>query len=275
MAWALLSASPHLHRAFLVTGRYEACRKVPVPGSRSWVPGERKSARGNMVHTSKPREVDRAKAAERPEPQWCVGRMDRSGVGPSTGQRPPGAEGDPTALVSPVGGTRYAPWVVGHTAATGRKAGQCPGGTGSGSKRRPCGNRRDRTIKRDGDSQPERVLTSHRSSREKRKKGDGKHGPHGRVTSDTERPGLGADRLVPGQLEKGGAESPKPALSALPSGQGATLEPGAEPDQTAPTQLCQYGRVGPADHPGQPRQAHARDGRGTGDHARRAGEVGR
>jgi hypothetical protein len=65
MAWVILSASPHLHRASLVTGRCEACRKIRVPGSRTWVSGERKDAMGNMVHTRKPREVKRAKAAER------------------------------------------------------------------------------------------------------------------------------------------------------------------------------------------------------------------
>ena len=102
----LLSASPHLHRASLVTGRCEACRKVPTPGSRIWTPGERKSAMGNMVNTRKPREVERAKTAERPEPKWCVGRMGSSVVGPSTGHMPTGEEGDPKAFVSPAGGTR-------------------------------------------------------------------------------------------------------------------------------------------------------------------------
>src|SRR5262245_48111770 len=52
---------------------------------------------------------------------------------------------------------------------TRRKAGQCPGGEGCGRKRKPSGNRMDRTIKTDGDIQPERVLTSHWSSRERRK----------------------------------------------------------------------------------------------------------
>ena len=65
MAWVILSASPHLYRASLVTGRCEACRKVPGPGSRTRVAGERKDALGNMVHTRKPRAVKRAKAAER------------------------------------------------------------------------------------------------------------------------------------------------------------------------------------------------------------------
>jgi hypothetical protein len=51
MAWAILFAYPHLHRASLVTGRFEACRKVPPPGSRLWTSGERKSAMGNMVNT--------------------------------------------------------------------------------------------------------------------------------------------------------------------------------------------------------------------------------
>jgi hypothetical protein len=106
MAWVILSAYPHLHRASLVTGRCEAFRKVPAPGSRTWTSGERKNARGHTVNTSKPREVERAKAAERPEPKWCVGRMGCSVVGPSTGQRPTGAEGDPKAFDSPAGGTR-------------------------------------------------------------------------------------------------------------------------------------------------------------------------
>jgi hypothetical protein len=106
MAWAILSASPHLNRASLVTGRCEACRKVPGPGSRTWTPGERKSAMGNMVNTYKPREVERAKAAERPEPKRCVGRVGSSVVCPSTGQRPTGGEGDPKAAEVPAGGTR-------------------------------------------------------------------------------------------------------------------------------------------------------------------------
>jgi hypothetical protein len=106
MAWAILSASPHLNRASLVTGRCEACRKVPGPGSRTRTPGERKSAMGHRVNTRKPREVERAKTAERPEPTWCVGRMGSAVVGPSTGQRPTGEEGAPKALVSPAGGTR-------------------------------------------------------------------------------------------------------------------------------------------------------------------------
>jgi hypothetical protein len=65
MAWVILSTSPHLHRASLVTGRCEACRKVPAPGSRTWTSGERKRAMGNTVNPRKPREVKRAKAADR------------------------------------------------------------------------------------------------------------------------------------------------------------------------------------------------------------------
>jgi hypothetical protein len=65
MAWVILSASPHLHRASLVTGRCEACRKVPAPGSRTWTSGERKSAMGHTVNPCKPREVEGAKAADR------------------------------------------------------------------------------------------------------------------------------------------------------------------------------------------------------------------
>jgi len=236
MAWVILSTSPQLNRASLVTGRCEACRTVPGPGSRPRTSGERKSARGHTVHTSKPRDVERAKAAERPEPQWSVGRMGSSGVCPSTGQRPTGAEGAPQALASPAGGTRSAPRVVGPADSTGRKAGQGPGGQGCGNKPRPSGHRRERTIKSEGDIPPERVLTSHRSSRKSRKTGDGPHGPHGRVISDTARPWRSADRRVPGRLETGGAEGPTLALSDLPSGPGATLETGAEPDPTAPTQ---------------------------------------
>jgi hypothetical protein len=235
MAWVILSAHPQLHRASLVTGRCEACRKVPAPGSRTWTSGERQHARGNTVNTAKPREVERAKAAERPEPNWCVGRMGRSGVGPSTGQRPTGAEGDPKAVDAPAGGTREAPWVVEAIDSTCRKAGQGPGGKGCGRKRRPSGKRRDRTITSAGDIQPERGLTSRRSRRQRRKQGAGQHGPHGRGTRDTERPWLSAHPLVPGRRETGGAESPKPALSDLPSGHGATRATGAEPDHTAPT----------------------------------------
>ena len=106
MAWAILFAYPHLHRASLVTGRCEACRKVPTPGSRIWTPGERKSAMGHMVNTCKPREVEQAKAAERPEPKWYVGRMGSSVVCLLIGHKPTGAEGDPKAFDSPAGGTR-------------------------------------------------------------------------------------------------------------------------------------------------------------------------
>ena len=105
-AWAILFAYPPLHRASLGTGRCEACRKVPTPGRRIWTPGERKRAMGNTVNTYKPREVEGAKAAERPSPKWYVGRMGRSGVCPSTGQRPTGGEGDPKACDAPAGGTR-------------------------------------------------------------------------------------------------------------------------------------------------------------------------
>jgi hypothetical protein len=106
MAWVILSTYPHLHRASLVTGRCEACRKVLAPGSRTRTSGERKSARGNMVNTSKPRAGERAKAAERPEPKRCVGRVGSAVVCPSTGQRPTGGEGDPKAAEVPAGGTR-------------------------------------------------------------------------------------------------------------------------------------------------------------------------
>jgi hypothetical protein len=69
-----------------------------------------------------------------------------------------------------------------------------------------------------GETQPERVLTSHWSSRKRRKKGDGKHGPNGRATSGTERPWLSAHCLAPDRLETGRADSPTPAPSDLPSG---------------------------------------------------------
>jgi hypothetical protein len=119
-----------------------------------------------------------------------VERIGRSVVGPSTGQSSTGAEGDPTASASPASGTRETPWVVGHTDSTCRKAGQYPGGRGGGSKRRPSGNRRAKATKGGGETHPERVLTSHRSSRKRKKKGKGTHGPHGRAASGTERPWL-------------------------------------------------------------------------------------
>src|SRR5262245_20986986 len=99
-----------------------------------------------------------------------------------------------------------------------RKAGQGPGGQGGGRKRRPSSNRRDRATRRGGDTQPERVLTSHRSSRKRRQKGDGKPGPNGRAASGTERPRLSMHGLVPERWDHRGMESPKPALSDLPSG---------------------------------------------------------
>ena len=108
--------------------------------------------------------------------------------------------------------------MVGHTDSTCRKAGQYPGGRGCGRKRRPSGHRRDRAIYTDGDIQPERVLTSHGSSRENRKEGDGTHGPNGWATYGTERPWLSAHQLAPDRLAQSGADSPKPALSDLPSG---------------------------------------------------------
>ena len=64
MAWVILSAYPHLHRASLVTG-VRSVLQVPAPGSRTWTSGERKSAMGNTVNPRKPREVERAKAADR------------------------------------------------------------------------------------------------------------------------------------------------------------------------------------------------------------------
>jgi hypothetical protein len=56
------------------------------------------------------------------------------------------------------------------TDSTGCTAGQYPRGRGRGSKRRPSGHRRDRVARRGGEIQPERVLTSHRLSRKRRKK---------------------------------------------------------------------------------------------------------
>ena len=65
MTEAILSASPHRRHASLVTEGCEARRKVPTSGSRTRSAGERKDAMGNIVNTYKPREVKRAKAAER------------------------------------------------------------------------------------------------------------------------------------------------------------------------------------------------------------------
>jgi hypothetical protein len=65
MTEALLSASPHRRHASLVTEGCEARRKVLISGSRTWRAGERKDALGNIVNPYKPREVKRAKAAER------------------------------------------------------------------------------------------------------------------------------------------------------------------------------------------------------------------
>src|SRR4029453_4034349 len=69
-----------------------------------------------------------------------------------------------------------------------------------------------------GETPPERVLTSHRSRRTRRRKGNGRHGPHGRAASGTERPWLSTHGLVPDRWDHRGTESPKPALSDLPSG---------------------------------------------------------
>jgi hypothetical protein len=150
MAEVILSTSPHLHRASLGTGRCEACRTVLAPASRTRTSGERKSALGHRVHPDTPRAVERAKAAERPEPQRWVGRAGSAVVGPSTGQRPTGGEGAPKAAAVAAGGTREAPWVVGPADSTRRTAGQGPGGTGCGRQRRPSGHRRERTEARRG-----------------------------------------------------------------------------------------------------------------------------
>jgi hypothetical protein len=83
------------------------------------------------------------------------------------------------------------------TDSTGCKAGQYPGGRGCGRKRRPSGHRRDRATRWGGETPPERVLTSHGSSRTRRRKGNGRHGPYGRAASGTERPWLSLHGLVP------------------------------------------------------------------------------
>jgi hypothetical protein len=62
---AILSAAPHRRHAPLVTAGCEARRKVLPPGSRTWRAGERQDARGNLGNPCKPREVERAKAADR------------------------------------------------------------------------------------------------------------------------------------------------------------------------------------------------------------------
>ena len=65
MTEAILSAYPHRRHTSLVTEGDEARRKVSTSGSRTWRAGERKDAMGNRVNTYKPREVKRAKAADR------------------------------------------------------------------------------------------------------------------------------------------------------------------------------------------------------------------
>jgi hypothetical protein len=65
MTETILSVYPHRCHASLVTEGCEARRKVPTSGSRTWSAGERKDAMGNMVNPCKPREVERAKAADR------------------------------------------------------------------------------------------------------------------------------------------------------------------------------------------------------------------
>jgi hypothetical protein len=65
MTEVILSTYPHRRHASLVTEGCAARRKVPTSGSRTWRAGERKDATGNRVNTYKPREVKRAKAADR------------------------------------------------------------------------------------------------------------------------------------------------------------------------------------------------------------------
>ena len=65
MTEAILSAYPHRRHASLVTEGCEARRNVSRSGSRTRRASERKDATGNKVNTCKPREVERAKAADR------------------------------------------------------------------------------------------------------------------------------------------------------------------------------------------------------------------
>jgi hypothetical protein len=65
MTEAILSASPHRRHASLVTQGCEARRNVLTSGSRTGSAGERKDAMGHRVNPCKPREVERAKAADR------------------------------------------------------------------------------------------------------------------------------------------------------------------------------------------------------------------
>jgi hypothetical protein len=65
MTEAILSASPHRRHASLVTEGCAARRNVLPAGSRTWSAGERKDAMGNAVNPCNPREVERAKAADR------------------------------------------------------------------------------------------------------------------------------------------------------------------------------------------------------------------
>ena len=69
---------------------------------------------GPMGNTCQPRDVYRAKAADRLSPKGDVERVERSGVFTSTGPSSTGEEGDPPASVSPADGTREAPGVVKH-----------------------------------------------------------------------------------------------------------------------------------------------------------------
>ncbi len=62
---AILSASPHRRHASLVTEGCGARREALPSGSRTERAGERKDAMGNTVNPCKPREVKRAKAADR------------------------------------------------------------------------------------------------------------------------------------------------------------------------------------------------------------------
>jgi hypothetical protein len=65
MTEAILSASPHRRHASLVPEGCAARRQGLPSGSRTGRVGERKDAMGHMVNPCKPREVKRAKAADR------------------------------------------------------------------------------------------------------------------------------------------------------------------------------------------------------------------
>jgi hypothetical protein len=65
MPEAILSASPPRRPASLVTAVWEARRNGLPSGSRTWRAGERTDAMGHRVNPGTPRDVERAKAADR------------------------------------------------------------------------------------------------------------------------------------------------------------------------------------------------------------------